>query len=188
MRPFSGGPALLSAALLLAVLPARAQNAAAPAIGVGTPIGPADLSRYFAIPPDGTGLPPGSGTAAQGAAIYAQHCIACHGDKLQGVKAIGGPALVGGRGTLAGSPEKTVESYWPYATTLFDYVKRAMPMDAPGSLTDDQVYALVAFVLAAGRIVPQDAAVDARTLPMIRMPNRDGFVPDHRPEPQLYAP
>src|SRR5437016_9149444 len=95
------------------------------------------------MPPDGRGRPPGSGTAAKGAQVYAQSCTACHGDQLQGnpQKGIGGDRLIGGRGTLATkTPIKTVESYWPFATTLFDYIKRAMPFSAPGSLSDDDVY------------------------------------------------
>jgi mono/diheme cytochrome c family protein len=177
-----------AAALVLVLglaLPAAAQRAADTALG--TKLTPADLAQVFAIPPDGTGLPSGSGSVAQGAEVYAQNCVACHGDKLQGEKAIGGPELIGGRGTLATrKPLKTVESYWPYATTLFDYIKRAMPMTAPGSLTDDQVYAVVAFILARGKVVADNAVMDAATLPAVKMPNRDGFVPDHRPELQLY--
>ena len=119
---------------------------------------------------------------AAGADVFAGQCAACHGDKLQGVKAAGGPALVGGRGTLASKkPVKTVESNWPYATTLFDYVRRAMPFNAPGSLSDDQVYAVVAYILAQDKIIAPDATLDARSLPAVRMPNADGFVPDPRP-------
>jgi cytochrome c len=155
-------------------------------IGVGTQLTAADLAGAFSIPPDGAGLPPGRGTPATGAAVYAQNCAACHGENLLGQKSIGAPALIGGRGTLArvpvlGSPPgnlpvKTVESYWPYATTLFDYIKRAMPMTAPGSLSNDQVYGVTAYILARAKIVPGDAVIDAATLPRVRMPNRDGFV------------
>ena len=160
-------------------------------MGVGTKLKPADLTGMYSIPPSGAGLPPGSGTPAQGQAIYAQACAACHGDALQGVKTIGAPALIGGRGTLnrvpklgtppSNLPVKTVESYWPYATTLFDYIKRAMPMNAPGSLDNNQVYAVSAFILARANIVKQDAVLNAATLPAIRMPNRDGFVADYKP-------
>ena len=161
----------------------RAATTAAPIANVGQAIGPADLAGMFAIPPDGAGLPPGRGTAVEGEAVYAATCVACHGDKLQGVKATGGPALVDGRGTLAtGKPLKTVESYWPYSTTLFDYVKRAMPFNAPGSLSDDQVYAVVAYILAQSHIIAASDVVDARTLPTIAMPNRNGFFPDPRPD------
>ncbi len=157
---------------------------AAPPVPVfGTPIWPADLAGEVSIPPSGAGLPAGHGTASDGALVYAGQCAACHGDKLQGVKATGGPALVGGRGTLtAKTPVKTVESSWPYATTLFDYVKRAMPFNAPGSLSDDQVYAVVAYILAQDKIVGADATMNAARLPKVRMPNAAGFVPDPRPD------
>jgi cytochrome c len=148
-----------------------------------------EMARYFAIPPSGAGLPAGSGTAKAGAAIFANTCAACHGDKLQGnpAKGIGGDRLIGGRGTLASkTPVKTVESYWPYATTLFDYIKRAMPFNAPGSLKDDDVYALVAYILSEAKVIKPSETMDAKTLPKVEMPNRDGFVPDPRPELQLY--
>lgn len=155
-----------------------------------------ELSGFFAIAPDGRGLPPGRGTYAQGRELYAQQCAACHGERLEGwaggmpmpleIAAMGDGRLIGGRGTL-GTPRPvfTVESYWPYATTLWDYAKRAMPLYAPGSLPDDDVYALVAFMLGEAGIVPRTAAMDATSLPAVVMPNRDGFVPDPRPEPEL---
>ena len=135
------------------------------------------------IPPSGAGLPPGHGTVEQGRAVYAERCAACHGDKLQGVKAAGGPALIGGRGTLASAnPIRTVESYWPFATTLFDYVKRAMPFNAPGSLTDADVYAVSAYILAEGHVIAPSQSLDAATLATVAMPNARGFVPDPRPK------
>ena len=147
--------------------------------GFGSKVESAELAKYFAIPADGSGLPPGNGTAAAGAKVYADTCAACHGDKLQGnpAKGIGGDRLLGGRGSLATkTPIKTVESYWPYATTLFDYVKRAMPFSAPGSMKDDDVYAVVAYILSEAKVIkPTDA-----------MPNKDGFIPDSRPELSLY--
>lgn len=179
-----------TAALCLAAvcaLPAHAQVQTH--YGFGTTATPADLSKYFAIPPDGTGLPPGSGTAAEGAKVYVENCSACHGSHLEGNPAtgIGGDKLIGGRGTLASAnPVKTVESYWPYATTLFDYVKRAMPFSSPGSLTDDQVYSVVAYVLSQANIIKPGEAMNAKTLPKVRMPNRSGFIPDPRPELELY--
>ena len=137
--------------------------------------------------PDGRGLPPGSGTYAQGREVYMAQCAACHGEQLEGIPELGGDKLIGGRDSLAsGSPLKTVESYWPYATTLFDYVKRAMPLVAPGSLSDDEVYAVSAFILAEAGIIRQDQAMDASTLPKVRMPNRDGFVADPRPDVHDY--
>jgi S-disulfanyl-L-cysteine oxidoreductase SoxD len=147
----------------------------------GAPVSAAELARYRAIPPSGAGLPPGRGDVARGAEVYTTKCAACHGEHLEGVKDTGGPALLGGRGTLAtAKPLKTVESYWPYATTIFDYVKRAMPFNAPGSLADDEVYAVTAFVLASAHIVPETAALDAASLAKVEMPNRNGFYPDPR--------
>lgn len=173
--------ATISTAVFAQSVPAR--------YGFGSPVGADELANYFAIPPDGRGLPPGSGTAAVGAKVYAENCSACHGDKLQGnpEKGIGGDRLLGGRGTLATkTPIKTVESYWPYATTLFDYVKRAMPFSAPGSLSNDDVYAVTAYILSEAKIIKADDTMNAATLPKVTMPNRDGFIPDARPELQLY--
>jgi len=155
----------------------------------GTAIGPQELVKFFAIPADGTGLPPGSGTAAAGAKVFADNCAACHGDKGQGnpAKGVGGDRLLGGRGTLASdTPIKTVESYWPYATTLFDYVKRSMPFNAPGSLSDNDVYSVVAYILSEAKIIKPTDTMNAATLPKVIMPNRDGFIPDPRPELELY--
>jgi len=133
--------------------------------------------------PDGRGLPAGSGNHEQGKAVYESSCIACHGADLQGVKGTGGAALIGGRDTIAsGSPKKTVESYWPYASTVFDYVKRAMPFNAPGSLSDDEVYSVVAYILGEGGVIDKSMMVDASSLPAIEMPNKDGFISDPRPD------
>ena len=133
--------------------------------------------------PDGRGLPPGSGTPAQGAKVYNQKCSACHGAKLQGVGATGGAALIGGRGSI-GTPKtkKTVESYWPYASTLFDYVRRAMPFNEPGSLSNDEIYAVSAYVLNMGKIIGDKDVMNAKTLPKVSMPNKDGFIADPRPD------
>jgi cytochrome c len=127
---------------------------------------------------DGAGLPAGHGSVTDGAALFASGCAACHGE--QGQKPIAGaPLLMGGLGSLATpKPLQTAGSYWPYATTLFDYIRRAMPFQAPGSLTNDQVYALTAYILRLNGIVPDDTVLDAATLPKVRMPNRDGFVPN----------
>ena len=128
----------------------------------------------ISIPPSGAGLPPGSGSVKQGAAVYAAKCEACHGANGTGKPV---DALVGGQGTLAsGTPVRTVGSYWPYATTLFDYVRRAMPTNAPKSLTDSEVYAVSAYVLQLNGIIAQDAVMNAQTLPQVKMPNRDGFI------------
>jgi S-disulfanyl-L-cysteine oxidoreductase SoxD len=126
------------------------------------------------ISPDGVGLPPGRGDVRQGEAIFAEKCAACHGAHGQGKPM---DRLVGGLGTLRDKkPEKTVGSFWPYATTLFDFVRRAMPLNAPQSLTPDEVYAVSAYLLFLNGIVSQDATLDADTLAKIKMPNRDGFV------------
>ena len=139
-----------------------------------------EVARFdISIPPGGAGLPAGSGTAKQGAAVYAAKCLACHGEKGAGKPA---DALVGGIGSLGTArPVRTVGSYWPYATTLFDYVRRAMPITNPLSLTDDEVYAVSAYVLFLNGIVGEDAVMNAQTLPQVKMPNRDGFVSDWPP-------
>ncbi len=133
--------------------------------------------------PDGRGLPPGSGTPAKGEKVYAEKCVACHGDKLQGVGDTGGAALIGGRGSI-GTPKtkKTVESYWPYASTLFDYVRRAMPFNEPGSLSNDDIYAVSAYILSKGNIIGGNDVMNAKTLPKVDMPNKDGFIADPRPD------
>ena len=177
----AGSIAASLALALGAAHPASAADNTMPSFG--RPVTPADLAGKVAIPPSGAGLPPGQGTAAQGKEVYANTCVACHGEKLQGVAATGGLPLVGGRGTLAApKPFKTVESYWPYATTLYDYVKRAMPFNSPGSLTDDQVYAVSAYILAEGGIIKASDVMDAASLPKVQMPNAKGFIPDPRPK------
>jgi len=130
--------------------------------------------------PDGRGLPPGSGTAEQGNALYAARCVTCHGATgREGPQDV----LVGGRGTLTSAkPLKTVGSYWPYATTVWDYVNRAMPFDHPGTLAADQVYALTAYLLALNGIIGERDVMNEQTLPRVQMPNRTGFVGDPRPD------
>jgi cytochrome c len=156
----------------------------------GEPATQSDIAAIdIAIPADGKGLPPGKGDHEAGKQVYERACAACHGPKLEGVAKIpnmpSGAALrlIGGRGTLTQRrPIFTVESYWPYATTLFDYIRRAMPFNAPGSLTANEVYALSAFILAEAKIIEKSMVLDANSLPKVQMPNRDGFVPDPRPE------
>ena len=132
------------------------------------------------VPPSGEGLPPGSGTVKQGAQVYRAKCARCHG--ATGVE---GPydVLVGGRDSLnTEKPLKTVGSYWPYATTLYDYINRAMPPDAPQSLSPDEIYSLAAWLLNRNGVIADDMVLDARTLPSVDMPNRLGFVRDPRPD------
>lgn len=152
--------------------------------GIGHTAGPADIAAWnIDIDAKGNGLPQGAGTATQGDAIYRMRCQVCHGADLEGVKQTGGEPLVGGRGTLTGAnPVKTVESYWPLATTLYDYINRAMPFDKPGSLQPEEIYSVVAFILAKAGIIAADQEMNAQSLPRVRMPNRDGFFPDDRPD------
>ena len=132
------------------------------------------------VTPDGTGLPPGSGTAAKGKDVYTRRCETCHGPTgKEGPQEV----LAGGRGSLATSkPQKTVGSYWPYATTLWDYINRAMPFDHPSTLTPDEVYSAAAYVLFLNGIVSEQDVLDQNSLPKIQMPNRNGFVADPRPD------
>ncbi len=133
--------------------------------------------------PDGRGAPPGSGTYEQGKEVYTANCLACHGANLEGNSDLGAAPLIGGRDSLAsGKPKKTVESYWPYASTVYDYVKRAMPFNAPGSLSDDDVYAVVAYVLGEANIFDKNATLDGESLAAVEMPNKDGFIADPRPD------
>jgi mono/diheme cytochrome c family protein len=156
----------------------------------GQPATEQDIAAIaIAIPTDGKGLPPGRGDYARGKQVYETACAACHGADLMGVANIpnmptgASLRLIGGRGTLT-SPKAvaTVESYWPYATTLFDYIRRAMPFMAPGSLSADEIYAVCAYILAEAKIIDKATVLDAQTLPRVEMPNRNGFIPDPRPE------
>jgi S-disulfanyl-L-cysteine oxidoreductase SoxD len=143
---------------------------------LGKPISPEDLATWdISIGPDGAGLPAGSGTVQQGQAIFAAKCQACHNEKGAGTP---NDRLVGGQGTLTGEKPavKTIGSYWPYATTLFDYVRRAMPLYESKSLSNDEVYGVVAYLLNLNGVIPDTETIDAQTLPKVRMPNRDGFV------------
>ena len=169
-------------AILIVALAAAVQLAAqSPTFGVGRPPTPEEMRDFRStIAPDGTGLPEGSGTVAAGREVFAMQCARCHGPKAQGDV---GPALVGGQGTLATArPLKTVGSFWPYATTLWDYINRAMPFDKPGLLKPSEVYAVSAFILTINGIIGENDVMDSRTLPKVRMPNRDGFVADPRPD------
>jgi cytochrome c len=168
----------LSAAVLASAVALAAQS---PKYGVGRPPSPEQIHDLgAAIAPDGSGLPEGSGTVAAGREVYAARCSKCHGEKGEGAV---GPTLVGGQGTLAtAKPLKTVGSYWPYATTVWDYINRAMPFDQPGLLKPPEVYAVVAYILNLNGIIATDQLMDAKSLPKVKMPNRNGFVADPRPD------
>ena len=143
---------------------------------LGKVITPEEVAPWdISVSPDGAGLPPGSGTPKQGEAVYASKCLACHGEKGAGKP---NDALVGGIGSLAGDKPalKTVGSFWPYATTIFDYVRRAMPYNESKTLTNDELYAVAAYILQLNGIIGENDTMNAQTLPKVRMPNRDGFV------------
>ena len=163
----------IATGLLALVIGAGAARAESPHLG--RPISEADIAGWdINILPDGRNLPPGRGTAAEGAKIFAEKCALCHGENGRGghaVRLIGGPA----KASLDGG--KTIANYWPYATTLFDFIRRAMPFTQPRSLTDDEVYALVAYLLAENQLIGASDEINATTLPQVRMPNRDNFVP-----------
>ena len=149
--------------------------------GIGRSATAAEIAGWnIDIGRDGSGLPAGSGSGSRGREVFQSQCAACHGDKGQGGI---GDRLVGGQGTLATSkPIRTVGSYWPYAPTLFDYIRRAMPQNAPGSLSNEDVYAVSAYILHLNKLLPADAVLDAKTIAAIRMPNRKMFVDDARPD------
>jgi S-disulfanyl-L-cysteine oxidoreductase SoxD len=155
--------------------------AQSPKYGVGHAPSLEETRQFgISIAPDGKGLPEGSGTAAAAKEIYANRCAKCHGANGEGRDSV---ALAGGQGTLKSpKPLKTVGSFWPYATTLWDYINRAMPFDKPATLTTEQVYSLTAYVLYLNGLVAENAVIDARTLPGVEMPNRHGFVADPRPD------
>ena len=173
----------IAAALIFAASVASAATPAPPKLGRAAT--PDEIARIdISIPPDGKGLPSGSGSVAQGAMVFAQKCAVCHGANAEGTPS--GDRLIGGVGTLnSANPVKTVSSYWPYATTVFDYIRRAMPITNPQSLQNDEVYAVTAYILSVDNIVPKDAVLDAGSLPKVQMPNRAGFV---NWEPRLLKP
>jgi len=156
------------------ILTLAAGAVAAETPNLGKPITPAEIAPWdITVMPDGKGLPSGSGTSAQGAAIYAQKCAACHGENGGGgmsARVIGGPP----KASLDGG--KTIPNFWPYATTLFDFIRRAMPYQAPGSLTGVEVYALTAYILAGNKLIGEAEVIDAQTLPKVKMPNADNFI------------
>ncbi len=156
-------------------------TASACAQNLGRALTPDEIAKLdLTISPDGTGLPPGSGSVSAGAEVYSKKCQGCHGAEGAGKPQ---DRLTGGVGTLASDkPVKTAVSFWPRATTVFDYIRRAMPLQAPQSLKDDEVYAVTAYLLSIDGVLPKDAVLDAKTLPKVKMPNRDGFVNCWKPK------
>src|SRR5437879_3251630 len=169
--------AAFAAAVLAYATCAQAQTP----YGIGRSATPAEIAGWnIDIDREGHNLPPGSGSVSYGHEVFDQQCASCHGAKGEGGV---GDRLVGGQGTLATpKPVKTVGSYWPYAPTLFDYIRRAMPQNAPQSLSNDDVYAVSAYILNLNGLLPADATLDAKTLGAIKMPNRSMFVGDPRPD------
>ena len=146
--------------------------------GLGKPLTESDIKQWdITVLPDGSNLPPGSGTPAQGAKIFAEKCSACHGEAGKGGVAPYFPALVGGQPLTNGiDTVKTIANYYAYATTIFDYTRRAMPYNMPRSLTDDEVYSLTAYILALNKLIGDNDVIDAKTLAQVKMPNRDNFI------------
>jgi mono/diheme cytochrome c family protein len=169
--------AALAVAILLCVTSAKAQSP----YGIGRVATTAEIAGWnIDVGGDGSNLPPGSGSVSHGSEVFGQQCAACHGAKGEGGV---GDRLVGGQGTLGTpKPVRTVGSYWPYAPTLFDYIRRAMPQNAPQSLSNDDVYAVSAYILSLNGLLPAGATLDAKSLAAIKMPNRNMFVGDPRPD------
>jgi cytochrome c len=177
MRPISS----ITIALALVSLPGAGSAEAQAPYGIGRTATSAEIAGWnIDVGRDGRGLPFGSGSVTHGREVFQQQCAACHGDKGQGGV---GDRLVGGQGTLATpNPVKTVGSYWPYAPTLFDYIRRAMPQNAPESLSNDDVYAVSAYILHLNGLLPAGAVLDANSMAAIKMPNRNMFTGDSRPD------
>ena len=165
----------LLSALLLVVSTHTLVVSSQEGVKLGVPISEEDLTQFDLIAgPDGSGFPPGSGTARQGKQVYDRNCAVCHGPNGEGTS--GNTIIVGGDMQSEGPPLRTVGSYWPHASTLFDFIRRAMPAIAPKSLTNQQVYQVTAYVLYMNNIIAQDTEIDATNLSDIEMPNADGFI------------
>lgn len=154
---------------------AAADLTTAKAPHLGKPMTGSEIAKWNrTVFPNGRGLPPGHGTAKEGRALYAQKCARCHGSHGEGATAedlIGAPTP-----PTSDEPNKTIGAYWPFATTVFDFISRSMPPAAPGSLSADETYAITAYLLAANKVIRDDEVIDEKTLPNVRMPNRNGFV------------
>jgi S-disulfanyl-L-cysteine oxidoreductase SoxD len=163
---------LAVAALVLAA----SAGARAETPGLGKPVTEADIAAWdISIMPDGSGLPPGKGTAAEGAKVYAQKCSACHGDNGKNGAAPGAGPLVGGQIDRI-EAVKTIGNFYGYSTIVFDFIRRAMPFNEPRTLSNDEVYAVTAYLLALNKIIGENDVMDAQTLPKVKMPNRDNFI------------
>lgn len=148
--------------------------------GAGRPATEAEIAQVnIDVRADGQGLPAGSGSVEQGQALYTQKCAGCHG--VTGREGGTGPVLVGRQAWGPDGGDRTIGNYWPYASTIYDYVSRAMPLQAPGSLKPDEVYAVTAYLLHANEVIPAGAVMDRESLPRVILPNADGFIPDPRP-------
>lgn len=170
--------------VLALILVAGAVWAQSPKYGLGRAPSAEEIKAWdITVFPDGRGLPEGTGTATEGKDVYERRCQRCHGSDGKGGDE---PPIVGGKGTIAtAKPLKTVGSYWPYASTLFDYIRRAMPFKDPGMLTANQTYAVSAYILEQNGLIGANEAMNAKTLPQVKMPNRDGFIADPRPDTGL---
>src|SRR5712691_12362134 len=175
-------------AIALSVLAAMGLRGQDKPAALGRPASAAEMKqRDITVLPTGKGLPEGQGAATDGEAVYKNQCASCHGPNGEGQPQ--GTQLVGGIGSLASAnPVRTVGSYWPYATSVWDYIHRAMPLNQPGSLSANDTYAVTAFVLNRNKIIQPDEMMNNETLPMVRMPNRDGFVADARPDVGTASP
>ncbi|MBS0233709.1 MAG: cytochrome c [Proteobacteria bacterium] len=161
--------------LVIAVAAAVAADGYLMAPHLGKPMSADEVSKWNkTIFPDGQGLPPGRGDAKDGRVLYAQKCASCHGDHGEGATA---EELVGEpKPPTPDNPSKAIGSYWPFATTIFDFISRSMPPSAPGSLSADETYAITAYLLAANKIIGENDVISAETLPKVKMPNRNGFI------------
>jgi len=161
--------------LIAFLLALGASTAIAAGPNLGKPLTAAEIAAWdISIQPDGAGLPPGSGTPAQGARIYSEKCANCHGESGKGGTS---SALVGGAPLTSGiETTKTIANFWGYSTTVFDFIRRAMPWQQPRTLSNDEVYALTAYILSLNKLIGEKDTMNAETLPKVKMPNRDGFI------------